>query len=104
MIKNFVVEDSQNLNAIVNNLANFQKEIMSELKIIGDEIVEDEFGYIKSTIENKHHKKYNVLMHKTKDGWVIFPDQHDIAVQEEFGLNFPVWRKLYAEYKMAERK
>jgi hypothetical protein len=104
MPKEFVVDDSQNLNTITKNLANFQKEILSEIKLISGEIVEDEFGYIKTTIENQHHKKYNVLMQKTDDGWVIFPDQHDMAVQEEFGLNFPIWRKLYSQYKMAERK
>lgn len=94
-----IIDTNENMSAIKDKLASFQSGIFDSFKIIGDQIVSDEFEYIKNTIQSAHGKKYSVLIKKTDDGWVIFPDNAEIATLQEFGLNFPIWRKLYSDYK-----
>lgn len=100
----FIIDDSKSPTDIKTKLASFQKAIFENIKFLGDQIIDEESAYIKKTIEVKHGHKYSVIIKKDKDGWIIFPDHHDTAVMEEFGLNFPIWRKLYQDYKNAERK
>ena len=102
-MKDLNLTDSDSFGKIKSELVEFQKEIFKEFKTIGEQIVEDEFDYIKNTIESKHGKKYSVIINKTSDGWVIFPDKADQAVLMEFGLNFPIWRQLYSTYKKNEK-
>lgn len=95
--------DTDSLSKIKSELVGFQKEMFKEFKIIGEQIVNDEFEYIKNTLQDKHGKKYSVIMNKTDDGWIIFPDNADQAILQEFGLNFPIWRQLYSSYKKNEK-
>jgi len=95
-----IINTDENMSTIKDKLAAFQNGIFDSFKIIGEQIVNDEFEYIKNTIQNAHGKKYSVLIKKEKDGWVIFPDNAEIAVLQEFGLSFPIWRKLYSDYKV----
>jgi len=94
-----LIKTDENMSTIKDKLALFQNDIFDSFKIIGEQIVNDEFEYIKNTIQNAHGKKYSVLIKKTEDGWVIFPDNAEIATLQEFGLSFPIWRKLYSDYK-----
>ena len=94
-----IIKTEENMSTIKDKLAAFQNSIFDSFKIIGEEIVNDEFQYISNTIQNAHGKKYSVLIKKTDDGWVIFPDNAEIATLQEFGLSFPIWRKLYSDYK-----
>jgi len=102
-MKNITINDTEDVGTIHSKLVDFQKAIFEEFKVIGNEVVDSEFDYIKTTIQNKHGKKYSVLINRTPDGWVIFPDKADVAILEEFQMNFPIWRKLYADYKAKER-
>jgi hypothetical protein len=103
-MREFIIDDSKSANNIKESLANFQKELFKDLRVLGEQVATSEADYIKTTIENTHRMKYNVFVKKEKDGWIIFPDRFDVATQEEFGLSFPIWRKLYQDYKVAERK
>jgi len=94
-----IIKTDENMSTIKDKLTAFQNGIFDSFKIIGEQIVNDEFEYIKNTIQNAHGKKYSVLIKKTEDGWVIFPDNAEIATLQEFGLSFPIWRKLYSDYK-----
>ena len=94
-----LIKTDENMSTIKDKLAAFQNGIFDSLKIIGEQIVNDEYEYIANTIQNAHGKKYSVLIKKEKDGWVIFPDNAEIATLQEFGLSFPIWRKLYSDYK-----
>ena len=102
MENDITIEDTMDTGTIKSKLASFQKDIFEDIKILGEEIVNDEFDYIKKTIETKHGNKYSVIINKTKDGWIIFPDRADIAILNEFQISFPVWRSLYAAYKAKE--
>jgi hypothetical protein len=94
-----VINTNDSMSVIKDKLAVFQNNIFNDFKVIGEQIVNEEFEYIANTIQNAHGKKYSVLIKKTDSGWVIFPDNAEIAVLQEFGLNFPIWRKLYADYR-----
>jgi len=102
-MKDLKMTDTDSLSKIKSELVGFQKEMFKEFKIIGEQIVNDEFEYIKNTLQDKHGKKYSVIMNKTDDGWIIFPDNADQAILQEFGLNFPIWRQLYSSYKKNEK-
>jgi len=94
-----IISTDESLGIIKDKMSLFQKDIFDSFKIIGEQIVNDEYEYIANTIQNSHGKKYSVLIRKTDDGWVIFPDNAEIATLNEFGLSFPIWRKLYADYR-----
>jgi hypothetical protein len=96
---NTIINTDENISTIKDKLALFQKDIFDSFKIIGEQIVNDEYEYIKNKIVSAHGKKYDVLIKRTADGWVIFPDNAEIATLQEFGLSFPIWRKLYSDYK-----
>ena len=98
-----IINTDESLSNIKGKLFDFQKSVFDNFKVIGEQIVSDEFDYIKNTIQNAHGKKYSVLIKKTEDGWIIFPDNADQAVLQEFGLSFPIWRKLFADYKVKQR-
>jgi len=86
-----IINTEESMSTIKDKLAAFQTGIFDSFKVIGEQIVSDEFEYIKNTIQNAHGKKYSVLIKKTEDGWVIFPDNAEIATLQEFGLNFPIF-------------
>ena len=98
-----IISTDESIGTIKDKLSLFQKDIFDSFKIIGEQIVEDEFEYIKNTIQSSHGKKYSVLIRKIDDGWVIFPDNAEMATLQEFGLSFPIWRKLYADYRSKTR-
>ena len=98
-----IIKTDDNISTIKDKLASFQSGIFDSFKVIGEQIVNDEFEYISNTIQNAHGKKYSVLIKKTDGGWVIFPDNAEIATLNEFGLSFPIWRKLFSDYKAKEK-
>jgi len=99
-----IINTDENISTIKDKLALFQKDIFDSFKIIGEQIVNDEYEYIANKIQSAHGKKYNVFIKKTDEGWVIFPDNAELAVLHEFGLSFPIWRKLYSDYRSKEKQ
>lgn len=74
------------------------KDINDEIDDLANSMMENAAVDIKKEIETLHGNAYNIDVEKTDDK-IELSTTDDKAVQLEYGIGMPAWRKVHSDYK-----